>query len=607
MMNFWLLLAVVVACAIVWAAHRYLSRSATIWLGVLLVAVSGMALMLDFLNDGIRTSILSGHKSTTGQSLFAMGPEISILGAGWNFALLALLCGFTLIIKGAFMKSVKRQNEDVDLRIDDVDDAVRIENELNEELTQVTEAWDPKELGTQDAIQPTGAVPGGHETKPTGNEKNIRNRYMHLARDFLRKTVRGLQKNVADAFGKLVHIINSTATTPYEQIASIRYNETRPQHTDYQINSMRDKIKGAKTAIANFAERQNASPDELEWSRGSVSMQDLLLWGLGFALAEFLANYGLLRDEIGANQAITAALFAVFIILLLSFVCAWVLQFTRGKQTVLTRLFSGSLFVFGLVTFSCAFGLLLGWRDATATDIAASEGALATLQTSMNVIGNGYVSILGSTPNITVFLVNVIAFCWFGWKVIHWTDKYQGYSTYKGKLDEARKDWDDFLQAHANSVRESLDVAGQEVISNVKNAGDAALIIRAKMGTLENIRQIIGGLYTAKLHPAYSGDMQEYRTANSANRELGVDPVPEFWDSYPELCDVEDHFTADLGIEKFFDENGEALRNIDAHLHSIRAAADEWRNNSAALGNEWSEEFEARIQRILMSGKKKNA
>lgn len=608
MMNFWLLLAVVVACGIVWAAHRNLNRSATIWLGTIFVAVSGVALMLDNLSDLVRLLPVE-QQSRTGQRLFTMGPEISVLGKSWNFFLIGLLCGFTLIIKGAFMKSVNQQNDEgVDSQIDDAnDDASRIEREFRGELSQVEKGYDPAELGRQDAILTTGAVPGGHETEPTGNEKNIRNRYLHLARDFLRRTVRGLQKNVADASGKLASIINSTETTSYEQIAINKYNENRPKYTDQQIGSMRDKIKRAKTEIENFADKHGVSADELEWSSGSISTGRLARWAAILASIEFVANYWLLKDEIGANQAIGAAFLAVVIILLLALTCGWLLQFTRGKQKIFTLALSGGLFAFGLIAFGCAFGLLLGWRDATADDLATSESALATLNISMNAIGSGYVSILTGVQNFTVFLINVVAFCWFGWEVIHWTDKYQGYSNYKGRLEKMRKNWEGFLQSHIRSVSESLDAASQEVNNNVEQAAAAALIIREKMGTLKNIHETIHGLYTAKLHPAYSMDIQQYRTTNAANRELSVDPVPEFWDGYPELCDVEDHFTADLGIEKFFDDNGEALHHITAHLQSVREAADEWRNKSADLGNKWSDDFDARIKRILTSKSKKHA
>ena len=597
MMNFWLLLAVVVACGIVGVAHRYLSRSATIWLGVLLVVACGMALMLDNLSDLVRLLPVE-QQSRTGQRLFTMGPEISVLGKSWDFFLIGLLCGFTLIIKGAFMKSVKQQNEDVDSRIDDVDDAVRIERELDERLAQIQKDLDPKELGMVDAIEKPWAVPGGKETKPTGNEKNIRNRYLHLARDFLSKTVSGLQKSVTDASTKLESIINTTATRPYEQIAYNKYNESRPTHTDHEISKMRDKIKRAKTALASFASKHNVSPDELEWPNGKVSTHDLIFWGLGFALAEFLANYWLLKGEIGPNQAIVAAIVAVFIILALSFVCACLLQPLRGKQKFWARAGCIASFIFLFVLFLLAFGTLLGYRDATAIDATAPKGVLDALK----VIGNGYTSILGSTPNITVFLVNVIAFFLFGWKVMHWTDRYPNCKNLIAALVNARNDWEEFLQSHAVSVRESLDEANHKVNSNVKQATDAAVIIREKMGTLKNIRQIIGGLYTTKLHPAYSKGAQAYRKANATNRELSVDPVPEFWDSYPELCNVEDHFTADLGLEKCVEDNGEVLRNIDALLQSVRAAADEWQSNCTELGNEWNHAFEARIQRILTGG-----
>ena len=607
MMNFWLLLAVVVACAIVWAAHRYLSRSATIWLGVLLVVACGMALMLDNLSDLVRLLPVE-QQSRTGKRLFTVGPEISVLGKSWDFFLIGLLCGFTLIIKGAFMKSVNQQNDEgADLRIDDIDDATRIERELSEQLAQIDDELDPTELGMQDAIVSPSAVPGGHETKPTGSEKNIRDRYLHLARNFLRKTVSSLQKSVTDASTKLEGIINTTATRPYKQIASSKYNESRPTHTDHEISKMRDKIKHAKTRLANFAKKHNVSPEELEWPNGNVSKHDLMFWGLGFAFVEFLANYWLLKNEIGVNQAIFAAFVAVIIVLLLSSVCACLLQPVRGSQNFWVRAGCIAAFVFFLVAFVLALGLLLGYRDATATDIAASKDALDSLKIRMSAIGNGYASILDSTPNITVFLVNVIAFFVFGWKVMHCTDRYPGCKNLNAALAKARNEWDDFLQLHTVSVRKSLDEASHKVNSNVKHATDAAVVIREKMGTLKNIRQIISGLYTTKLHPAYSTGTQAYRKANATNRELSVDPVPEFWDSYPELCDVDDHFTSDLGLDKCVEDNGEVLRNIDAHLQSIREAADEWQSNSTELGNEWSQAFEARIERILKGGNKKNA
>ena len=600
MMNFWLLLAVVVACAIVWAAHRYLSRSATIWLGVLLVAVSGMALMLDFLNDGIRTSILSGHKSTTGQSLFAMGPEISILGAGWNFALLALLCGVVLIVVG-FFKRVAKQSSDADNA--NIDDATRIERELDDAIDELSADWNPAALGQQDATQTTGAVPGGHETRPTGTERNMRDRYRNLAKDFLLGTVRALQKEIADAFGTLSNVMDSVAATPYQKIAHAHYNELRPKDTDQQINAMRIEIMRARTAVSRFAEKLGVASEELEWTGGNTPTRKLIMWGAFFVLAEFLANYWLLKDEIGAQQAVFAAFLAVAIILFMSFICAWLLQFVRRGPKLITRIGVSLLCLFLFTLFLCAFGLLLGWRDATATDIVDAEGAAATLRVSMDVIANGYAASISNTPNITVLIINLLAFGVFAWKVALWTDKFRGYGNLKQRLDNALADWDDFLQSHEDSVRDALKEASDKAYRNAKDASAATSTIRKKTATLENIRQIIGGAYTAKLHPAYSFDIQEYRRANAENRELEVDPTPKFWREFPELCEVNDHFTADLKIDNFFKDNRVLLDNIESYLQSVRQKIDEWHSQSAALGTEWSEGFDARINNIVLGNK----
>ncbi len=600
MMNFLLALAALAAVGLVWLAHRHLNRAAIIWLGVLFAFTAGVALLLDFLTDDIRASLWSGQKSPTGESLFAIGPEISILGASWPFTALCFLFGLALIVVGLCKKAARRTPESVDDEAFLMDDDVaRIGRELDAEITELAGGVDPAMLGQQDAAQPGGAVPSARENKPTGNEKNIRERYMHLAEDFLQRTVRVLQKDIADAFARLLQISDAVETTPYQQIAQAHYNESRPQETDQQIKETRKAVTQANNAIVNFRRRLKLSPDEeLDWVNGKLSVWHLISWGAVLAVIEFVVNYALLAGEIGANQALIAALLAVVIVMLLAFAFAWTMQFVRRGQPPAVRALGATCCVLLFVMFVCAFGLLLGWRDAAAADIAQAEGAFAKLKISLDVIGGGYVSVLGSTPNIAVFIVNVLAFGVFGWKVVLWTDKFRGYSILKIRFDVAKAKWDAFLQAHETSVREAVDEANQTANSNARLAEQAILIIRTKNATLKNLRQIINGAYTTKLYPAYSADISEYRQANVHNRELAVDPTPTFWEGFPELAEVDSHFTADLGIDKFFQDNRELLGSVDAYLQSVRKKSDDWHGKSADLGTKWSEQFDTRLKRI---------
>jgi hypothetical protein len=598
MMNFWLLLAVVVACAIVWAAHRYLSRSATIWLGVVFVAVSGMALLLDVFNDGIR-GIDFAQQSDTGQALFSLGPEVSLLGGGWNFFLIGLLCGLALIVVG-LRKQSARHDADDDLPIGH---PMHIEQELEGELAELANNWNPQKLGQQDAAQSTGPIPSAHETKPTGNERNIRDCYMNLAEDLLRRTVRALQKQIADAVDKLSHIVDSVETTSYQQIAQNDYNQNKPRETNVQIKQLHAEITNAHTARARFCERLNLQPEDAEWANGNTSLMELCLWGGFFGLAEFIANYWLLKAEIGAQQAVNIAFVTVVIILVFAFLFACVCQFARQGRvnsfsSLCKRVVGVGGAVLSIVLFLCALGTLLGWRDVTATDLVDAQGPLAIVQVGVTAIVSGYASVLSSPANFAVFSINLLGFGVFAWKSIFWTDKYHGYGKRKERAENAQEEWDALLAAHDDSVSDAVEKASEQATDNTEQATAAILTIREKRSLLENIPQVIGRIYTAKLHPSYSDDIRIYRQANAENRALNANPVPKFWDKPPELCDVKAHFTAEIGLREFLKSNQAVFANVESCMQSIRQADEYWHKHGVEFGAEWSKEFEARIDAL---------
>ncbi len=588
-MNFPIFLAFGAAFAAVFLAYKYLKWQAVIWLGGLLFCTAGGALLLDRITDIVDT-ISVNESSATGAPLFMLGPDISILGTGWPYIFIAFLCGIVLTITGLIKKSKQPPSAIADpVGNENLSENAYIEQDLKDRIADVQEQiGDPAARGNDDATSIGGPVPARGATAPMGYETEVRDAYETLGTDFVRSTIERLKAGIKSALKKLAEIKSETDKQPYVNIASGYYSETATRVNSAPLNSMRAEVAETTKRRKEFISRLNLKPAEQpEWPSKRPSLQNLLGYGLLAAFIEFLVSWYFLKDQLGSESAITAAALAVAIIVLFALLGSISFRFTRRGQSPLLRIAAGTWYLALLFGVFCGLGLLLRYRDGSSKESYVVQ--------TMDAILNSYGSMLNDLSGLTLFLINLVALIFFYWKFLLYFDRFYGYSHVDEPYRAANQKWGSLFDENEEKIHAALDVASDKADANSQDANRNLAMLQEKTATLESIQAIIKPAYVQQLRRAYLDDIKKYRDSNREHRNHTVQPAPEYFNQDAGFCTLEEHFTADHGVEKFLSEYKETIEQAPEVQQHIQQAGLEWQQARPDLHDKWSQDFQRKV------------
>lgn len=583
-MTLQIILAVITASLVIALAYYYLNWKAMLWLGGLFTAVCALALFLNYQNDGITFSI------PVGDGLFRRGDSVSILGDYQWLAVAGFLAGAALMIAGA-VKRIRIPVAEPTLSMEEpFTEKEKIEQALDAEIEKVqNELDDPSERGRQDAHEPGGAIPHRHATAPKGFESTTYERYQRLGNSFVQNTVTRLKAEIEEALRKLNILKATLAENYYAKKAGAGYSENRDR-PDYQhVDDLRTEVGEAGRDRQQFIQDLNLRKGQQpEWDK-PTSTKQLIMFGAMFALVEFLVSYYFLKDEIGESRAITIALYAMTVIFVLAAALAGLFKFMRPPNGIPMRVLTGAGYAVLLFLLTLGFGLLLEYREVEAK---LSSGEVAGV---FKTILDGYISVLTSLGNLTLFLINLIAFGLFYWKFLLWCERFYGYRRIGDRINQSKSEWHAMFSNNSTSIKNALDKASSEASDNRIAAQQAVKNLQDKKHALANIQTIIAPAFVNKLHPAYDGAINAYRTSNKEHRNLQVNPAPPYFNNAPDFCSVEEYFSSDHGIDDFMSQRKQDITKADETCQQIEHAVTEWQNQRAQISPEWADEFRNEI------------
>lgn len=593
-MGFLLLLGIVVAIAsIIPILKSSLRWEATLGLGILSSSTAGIALLLDYLTPLVIFE-WAADQTVTGLPLFLSGPSASILGKGYGFFLIAFCWGITLIVAGLVKRSkkiaVKKATEEPEEPIEPYDETQRILDELKNEIANLRESFeDPKRAGADDATKAGGPFPKKADTEPLqgGYEGQIRAGFETLGTTFAQTTVTNLKASIIQALSKLGDIKNKLSNQTYSEIAHAKYNQNNTAIAPYTIKknkkSLTTTTQNRDEFIASLklkrAERPNWADDNI------TTRKTLVIWGIAFALLEFVISWFFLKDQIG-KDAIQIAGYAVAIIFILAFLAGFLFRFMRRNRLPYTRMLS--FIGYGIVCFFifCGLGLLLNYREFDASTDVASR---------FDTILSGYNSLMSNLTNVVVFLINLMALALFYWKVLHFFDKFEGYSQVDKPFRHAEKQWHSMYNEAQEKISDALNYTDEKVIEDDNETKECFSDMLEKTTILGNIKTIISGAYAIILRPAYNEDVATYRDSNCRKRVLQANPAPAYFQDEHRFCDIEQHFEENENIEIFFTENKEKLDQAQENNQFISAEQRQWQTDRLKLNIQLNSESNALI------------
>ncbi len=543
-MNFLLLLITIVAIAsIIPILKSSLRWEAILGVGLLITATAGIVLLLDYLTP--------------------------------------LCWGIALIAVGLIKRSKKAAAEKETGKPVEEPNEISEEQRIRKELEKVVESLqnsfdDPKSAGKEDALRDGGPFPQQLDKEPLvgGYEARIRTRFESLGDTFAQTTVADLKTNISNALRGLEKIKNDIVAQPYKELVTAKYEQNNMAKTKNTIQRNQEILSKTTQNRNAFIDSLKLRPAELpHWADDDkTSLEALLVWGGVFALLEFIISWFFLKDDIGA-ETIKIAGFAVVIIFILAFLAGFLFRFMRRNQLFHIRIpaIMGYLCVGAFIFLG--LGLLLNYREFTNN-------------VGIDAITDGYRSLLSNLTNLVVFLINLLALAIFYWKVLHFFDKFHGYSEVDKPFNRAEKQWDSTLEGVQKQITTALDDADEEANANSKKAKKYFTDIHGKTAALKNIKAIISSAYASILHQAYSDDVTTYRDNNCKKRVLKANPAPAYFNQGCPFCDVEQHFTNIGGTKAFFDEDQEDMNQAQGSIDSISGGRTQWKKDRAALIHE---------------------
>lgn len=306
----------------------------------------------------------------------------------------------------------------------------------------------------------------------------------------------------------------------------------------------------------------------------------MVVWGIAFALLEFAVSWFFLEGEMG-KAAIQIAGGAVAIIFILAFLAGFLFRFMRPTNRPHIRI--PSFIGYGTVCFLifCGLGLLLDYRGfSNSADIASR----------FDTILSGYNSLMNNLTNMVVFLINLLALALFYWKVLHFFDKFYGYSQVDKPYRHAEKQWSSMYDEAQEKISDALDYTDKKASDDHNEAEKHFSDIQEKTTTLKNIKGIISDVY-ARIRLAYNRDVVTYRNSNRQKRVLQANPAPAYFQDEGRFCDIEQLLQNDEDIKTFFTENQERLEQAQKSNNSISAGHIQWQTDRPALNREIDSEF----------------
>lgn len=583
-------LAVITATFSIALAYYYLYWKVMLWFGGLFVVASVVALFLNYQNDNLTLSIPAS-------GLFPPGESVSILGDYQWLAIVSLLTGLTLMIAAV----VKRIHIPISTPVTPgtekpLTEKEKIEQALNEEIEKLQNTLDnPRERGKQDAHAHGGAFPHLHATAPEGFESAARERYQELGNSFVRNIISQLKSEIENALRKLNTLTSTLVKDYYASKATADYNENRYEIDHKYVADLQVEVTDAERDHDEFIQNLNLrSGQQPEWDKPTSNKQ-LVIFGTIFAIVEFLVSYYFLKDTIGSSRAITIALSAMVLVSLLAGALAVLFQFMRPPITLLMRLLATKGYLVLLCLLILGFGLLLDYREIEAK---LSSGEITGI---FKAILDGYASILTNLDNLTLFIINLIAFGLFYWKFLLWRERFHGYCRVGERLSQALDKWYAMSSTNSAAIKHALEKVSSEAVKNRKDAQQAVHFLQEKKQVLENIQTIIVSTFVQKLQPSYQDAVHAYRTSNKENRNLKVNPVPNYFDQAPSFYTAEEYFPSDCGIDDFLSTHKKDISQVDEVCKKIENAATEWQNYRAQLNAQWTDQFKYEIRQVKKS------
>ena len=582
-MNLQIFLALIAAIFITVAAYRYLKWVVICWLGGLFMVAASVALFLHFQNDDISLSIPAG------EGLFWLGTRVSILGEyGW-LSVIGLALGLVLLIAG-IVKRIRMQPEPVaPVESKPLTEKEKIERELEERIKAVQDALgDPAKRGEQDAHAPGGAVPGRHAEIPEGFEVGAREQYQTLGDSFVLTVVVRLKAEIEEALRTLSTLKNTLVDKFYANKASADYHENATEPDPQFVDNLRAQVTKAGQQRNEFERSLNlAAGQQPDWDN-PTSLRQLIVYGVIFALVEFGVSYYFLKDELGESRAITIALYAMTVIFVLAVSLAELFRFMRRPTPMVTRMLAGIAYAGLLALLFLGFGLLLEYREVESTFSAGFTEFL-------NAVVTGYGSMLTSLGNLTLFLINMLAFGLFYAKFLLWRERFRGYHRVNKNLDKFQEQWNAMFADNRESIVGALDQVSTEAAGNNRAATQAVKDMQEKKNVLENIQAIITPAFVQKLHPSYFDDVNKYRMSNKEHRNVQVNPAPAYFNAAAPFCQVAQHFMEDHGIGEFLSQHQDDISQANDTRQKIEDRAIGWHNERAQLNAQWAAEFKQKI------------
>ena len=535
-----------------------------------------------------------GNQTATGLPLYLPGRTTSILGTGYGFFVIALCWGIALIAVALIKRSKKVAAEKAAKKPVEEPNEISEEQRIRKELEKVVESLqnsfdDPKSAGKEDALRDGGPFPQQLDKEPLvgGYEARIRTRFESLGDTFAQTTVADLKTNISNALRGLEEIKNDIVAQPYKELVTAKYEQNNMAKTKNAIQRSQEELSKTAQNRNAFIDSLKLRPAELpHWADDDkTSGKDLIVWGSVFALLEFIMSWLFLKDDIGA-EAINIAGLAVFIIAILASFAGFLFQFMRRNQPLGTRSLMTLLYLAVGVFIFISLGLLLNYREF-ANNVGTD--AISAISAGIDAITNGYISLISNVSNLTVFLINILALAMIYWKMLHFCDKFRGYSQVDKPFNRAEKQWDSTLEGVQKQITTALDAADKEANANSEKAKKYFTDIQGKTAALKNIKAIISSAYASILHQAYSDDVTTYRDNNCKKRVLKANPAPAYFNQGCPFCDVEQHFTNIGDTESSFAKNqkepNQALSQAQNNKDHISAGLTQWKKDRAALSH----------------------
>lgn len=593
-MNFLLSLFACAAILSLIPAKKYLTRQGLILLGCVLLVGSGIALVLDY--------IMPWSESSTSLPLYLPGPSTSILGKGWGFFFIAFCWGIALVGIALFKEKKEESRPDSEDAHANATEEDRIRAELEGRIEDLRDGLgDPSEGGKADATMAGGPFPEQNAAEPPAGRYEVfaRQAYEALASAFINQTVQRLKNEIAAALNALAQIYKEATDRAYATMAQAYYGQHQNPIGAFEVQELQQEFRQADQNKMQFVAGLNLKPGENpDWPEKRTSLNQLIVLGIGFTLAEFCVSWFFLQGSIG-YKAIHLAATAAVLILVLAFGAGAIFQFMRRNETLIMRASAGVGYFSCLFMLFLGFGLLLGYRNVDAKENAAGnlENAAGNLGAiNFGTIMEGYASLASDLTNLLVFIINLAAFVFFYWKVLHFFDRFRGYKKVNDRYQAAQQRWQGLFLDNNDAVHDALKHADTQSQNNFLAADAHVAAINEKRAVLGRIVTTITGLYAAVLHAAYRGDVNAYRQGNRDHRSLTVYPAPAYFNSPAPICEIEAHFRdADTGAD-FLREREDDFSRISASRDAIAEASAEWDAARPDLNKRMLQEFESQVR-----------